>query len=103
MRTPEEILSARSTERQKLLDDVLKQIEEAQELLFEGWAIKVALSLNQSEYEGIQAKLAESLESKRWQILKVEPFESRNDTVITLTIDALVPPPDSVLFGRTYG
>ena len=37
-------------------------------------------------------KLTETLKLKRWQILKVEPFESRNDTVITLTIGAIEPP-----------
>ena len=38
-------------------------------------------------------KLTETLKLKRWQILKVEPFESRkkNDTVITLTIGAIPP------------
>ena len=103
MRTPEEILNTLSAERQKLLDDVLKQIEGAQEARFRGYPINVSLSLDKSEYEGIQVKLTETLKSTRWQILKVEPFESRNDTVITLTIGALVPPPDSVLFDRTYG
>lgn len=103
MRTPEEILNTLSTERQKLLDDVLKKIEAAQEARFQGEPIKVSLSLDRSEYASIQVKLTETLKLKRWQILKVEPFESRNDTVITLTIGALVPPPDSVLFDRTYG
>ena len=92
MRAPEEILNTLSAERQKLLDDVLKQIEDAQELLFKGWAIKVTLSLNKSEYEGIQVKLAQSLKSKRWQILNASTFESQGDAVTTLTIDALVPP-----------
>ena len=103
MRTPEEILNTLSTERQNLLDDVLKKIEAAQEARFQGEPIKVPLSLNRSEYASIQVKLTETLKLKRWQILKVEPFESRNDTVITLTIGAIEPPPDSVLFDRTYG
>ena len=45
MRTPEEILNTLSTERQKLLDDVLKKIEAAQEARFQGEPIKVPLSL----------------------------------------------------------
>ena len=103
MRTPEEILNTLSAERQKLMDDVLKQIEDAQELLFKGCAIQVALSLNKSEYEGIKVKLAASLKSKRWQILKASTFESQGDAVTTLTIDRISPPSDSVLFSRTYG
>ena len=92
MRTPEEILNTLSTERQKLLDDVLKKIEAAQEARFQGEPIKVPLSLDRSEYASIQVKLTETLKLKRWQILKVEPFESRNETVITLTIGAIPPP-----------
>ena len=103
MRTPEEILNTLSTERQKLLDDVLKKIEAAQEARFRGYPINVSLSLDKSEYEGIQVKLTETLKLKRWQILKVETFESQRDAVTTLTIGAIEPPSDSVLFDRTYG
>lgn len=92
MRTPEEILNTLSAERQKLLDDVLKKIEAAQEARFQGEPIKVSLSLDRSEYASIQVKLTETLKLKRWQILKVEPFESQRDAVTTLTIGAIEPP-----------
>ena len=92
MRTPEEILNTLSTERQKLLDDVLKKIEAAQEARFQGEPIKVSLSLDRSEYASIQVKLTDALKLKRWQILKVETFESQRDTVTTLTIGAIPPP-----------
>lgn len=92
MRTPEEILNTLSAERQKLLDDVLKKIEAAQEARFRGYPINVSLSLDKSKYEGIEVKLTDTLKSKRWQILKVETFESLNDTVTTLTIGAIPPP-----------
>ena len=42
MRTPEEILNTLSAKRQKLLDDVLKKIEAAQEAGFQGEPIKVS-------------------------------------------------------------
>ena len=92
MRTPEEILNTLSAERQKLLDDVLKKIEAAQEARFQGEPIKVSLSLDRSEYASIQVKLTETLKLKRWQILKVETFESQRDAVTTLTIGAIEPP-----------
>ena len=92
MGTPEEILNTLSAERQKLLDDVLKKIEAAQEARFRGYPINVSLSLDKSEYEGIEVKLTDTLKLKRWQILKVETFESRNDTMTTLTIGAIPPP-----------
>jgi hypothetical protein len=91
MRTPEEILNTLSAERQKLLDDVLKKIEAAQEARFQGEPIKVSLSLDRSEYASIQVKLTDALKLKRWQILKVETFESQRDTVTTLTIGAIPP------------
>ena len=92
MRTPEEILNTLSAERQKLLDDVLKKIEAAQEARFQGEPIKVSLSLDRSEYASIQVKLTDALKLKRWQILKVETFESQRDTVTTLTIGAIPHP-----------
>ena len=92
MRTPEEILNTLSTERQRLLDDVLKRIEDAQEAWFRGYPINVSLLLDKSEYKGIEVKLADALKLKRWQILEVEPFEGRSGTLITLTIGAIPSP-----------